>query len=29
VMLRFNGCRIFMSLLGLAMLVAYELWLAG
>jgi H+/gluconate symporter-like permease len=29
VMLRFNGCRIFMSLLGLALLVAYELWIGS
>jgi gluconate transporter len=28
VLLRFNGCRVFMSLLGLGMLLAYELWLA-
>jgi hypothetical protein len=29
VLLRFNGCRVFMSLLGLGMLLAYELWLSG
>src|SRR6266545_3926154 len=26
VMLRFNGCRIFMSLVGLGLLLGYELW---
>jgi H+/gluconate symporter-like permease len=25
VLLRFNGCRVFMSLIGLAILLAYEL----
>jgi H+/gluconate symporter-like permease len=29
VLLRFNGCRVFMSLVGLAILLAYEVWLAG
>ena len=27
VMLRFNSCRIFMSLVGLGLLLAYESWL--
>ncbi len=29
VLIRFNSCRIFMSLCGLAILLAYEVWLAG